>query len=158
MRTIWLVTVVGCLLAALGSSVAQQAKVEPETPKKIVPVIVLKPGETKEQVMCAPCTLLTRGGGLIIRAMGESSEKAEKHERTVWKREGVKVEVPNMGDATTASRAPAYKPLLDKGLSAFVVTVTASKDAKPGMIEMHLADETCSGTCATDFRVLVLAP
>jgi hypothetical protein len=36
--------------------------------------------------------------------------------------------------------------------------VTASKDAKPGLIELHLNDATCSGHCSTDFRVLVLEP
>jgi hypothetical protein len=61
-----------------------------------------------------------------------------------------------MGEATQAASAPAYKPLTDQGLSAFVVTVSAAKDAKPRQIEMHLADETCSGTCETDFRVLVV--
>jgi hypothetical protein len=155
MRKSWLVVVAtGCVVAgALRNSEGQQPKTE--TTKKIVPVIALKPGETKELLMCAPCTLFTRGGGLIIQAMGES---AEKQERTVWKKEGVTVQVPAMGDAFTASNAPVYKPLSDKGLSTFVVTVTAAKDAKPRLIEMHLADQTCSGTCETDFRVLVVAP
>lgn len=158
MRTSWLsVVVAGCLVAvALQSSEAQKPKAE--RPKKIVPVVAIKPGETKELLMCAPCSLFTRGGGLIIRAMGESAAKPDKQERTVWKKDGVTVEVPKMGDAWTASKKPVYKPLSDKGLSAFVVTVTATTGAKPRLIEMHLADETCSGTCDTDFRVLVLAP
>jgi hypothetical protein len=86
------------------------------------------------------------------------SESPEKLERTVWKKDGVTVSVPNMNEATQAAAAPAYKPLSDKGLSTFIVTVKAAKDAKPRLIDMHLADETCSGTCDTDFRVLVLAP
>ena len=159
MRSCWLVVVAGFLLAAAAfrTSEAQQSKATPppEPSKRIVPVVALEPGETKELLVCAPCHLLTRGGGLIVKSMGEA---ADKQERTVWKKDGVTVEVPKMGEAAQAAAAPAYKPLADKGLSAFVVTVTAAKDAKPRQIEMHLADETCSGTCETDFRVLVLAP
>jgi hypothetical protein len=157
MRASWLVVIAGCLVAAVAfrSSEAQEQKAgpPPEPSKRIVPVVALKPGETKELLMCCPCRLLTRGRGLIVRAMGEPDDNQE---RTVWKKDGVTVEVPMMIDAAQAAEAPAYKPLTDKGLSAFVVTVSASKDAKPRQIEMHLADETCSGTCATDFRVLVL--
>jgi hypothetical protein len=45
-----------------------------------------------------------------------------------------------------------------KGLNAFLVRVTAAADAREGLHELHIADETCGGTCATDFRVLVVAP
>jgi hypothetical protein len=160
MRSCWLVVVAGCFFtaAAFRGSVAQEPKAATPTPepsRRIVPVVALKPGETKELLMCASCRLFTRGGGLIIRSMSESNDKQE---RTLWKKDGVAVEVPSMGAAAQAADAPAYKPLSDKGLSAFVVTVSAAKDAKPRQIEMHLADETCSGTCDTDFRVLVLAP
>jgi hypothetical protein len=153
------VVVAGCVIAAAAivSSPAQEPKAAPmpEPSKRIVPVVALKPGETKELLLCAPCRLLTRGGGLIVKGMSES---ADKQERTIWTKDGVTVEVPKMGEATQAAAAPAYKPLNDKSLSAFVVTVRAAKNAKPRLIEIHLADETCSGTCETDFRVLLLSP
>jgi len=158
MRVFWGAVVAGCfIVAAFRISEAQEPKAapKPEPSKRIIPVVAIKPGETKEMLMCASCRLLTRGRGLIVRAMSESNDEREG---TVWKKDGVTVEVPKMVEAAQAARAPAYKPLTDKGLSAFVVTVSASKDAKPRSIEMHLADETCSGTCETDFRVLVLAP
>jgi hypothetical protein len=147
-----------CLVAAalLQRSQGQEQKpvATAEVPKRIVPVIAVKPGETKEQLMCCACTFLTRGGGLRVAAMDAPNES---NERTIWKGEGVTVEVPRMGEATAAARAPAYQPLLDKGLNAFAITVTAAKDARPRLIEIHLADLTCSGTCETDLRVLVIA-
>src|SRR5262245_59637038 len=159
MRLCWSVVVAGCFIAAavFGPSETQgpTAAPPPEPSRRIVPVVALKPGETKELHLCASCRLFTRGGGLIVKGMSES---ADEKERTVWKKDGVTVSVPKMGEATQAAAAPEYKPLSDKGLSAFVATVSASKNAKPRLIEMHLADETCSGTCETDFRVLVLAP
>jgi hypothetical protein len=163
MRFAWLtLPVIMCLVAAAvtyTNSAAQEPKTtsDPapkEEPQKgrIVPVVSLKPGETKELLMSAPCALLTRGGGLLVRDMGESASK----ERTVWRKNGVTVELPNMGEAAKAASAPIYEPLKSKGLSPFVVKVSASKDAKIGLIDLHIADETCSGTCSTDFRVLVL--
>jgi hypothetical protein len=76
----------------------------------------------------------------------------------VWKRDGVTVEVPDFVEATKVAAAPLYSPLKAKGIDAFVVKVTAAKDAKPGLYDLHVADETCAGTCDTDFRVLIVAP
>jgi hypothetical protein len=39
-----------------------------------------------------------------------------------------------------------------------VVKVSAAQEAKPALVNLHIADETCSGTCDTGFRVLVVAP
>ncbi|MBX9578752.1 MAG: hypothetical protein K2X87_00445 [Gemmataceae bacterium] len=155
MRTSWAAAgVCGVVAAAvLSRSAADPPKEEP--PRRIVPVVVLKPGETKELTLCAPCALMTRGGGLRVSGMGDAGEGKE---RTTWTKGGLTVSVPVMLEASAASRAPAYKPLADKGLSPFVVTVRAAADVKPGLTDLHVADETCSGTCETDFRVLVVAP
>jgi hypothetical protein len=165
MRYNWsLLAVFACLVAVVAAFTQTEAQ-EPKTtldptPKeepqkgRIVPVVSLKPGETKELLMSAPCALLTRGGGLLVREMGESMS----NERTVWRKSGVTVELPNMGEAAKVASTPIYAPLRSKGLSPFVVKVSASKDARTGLIDLHIADETCSGTCSTDFRVLVLEP
>ena len=155
MRTSWAVVgACGVVAAAvLSRSAADQPK--PEAPRRIVPVVVLKPGEVKELTLCAPCPLLTRNSGLRVSGMGDPGEGKE---RTVWTRGGLTVSVPKMGEAYDAARAPAYKPLADKGLSPLVVTVRAAPDARPGLTDLHVADDTCSGTCETDFRVLVVAP
>ena len=42
--------------------------------------------------------------------------------------------------------------LKEKGINAFVVKVTAAENAKPGLLNLHLADTTCSGSCASDRR------
>ncbi|MBX9627625.1 MAG: hypothetical protein K2X82_27740 [Gemmataceae bacterium] len=155
MRMSW--AVVGACGVVVAAALARSAAdpPQPEAPRRIVPVVVLKPGEVKELTLCAPCPLLTRGGGLRVSGMGDPGEGKE---RTVWTKGGLTVSVPKMGDAFTAAQAPAYKPLADKVLSPFVVTVRASADARPGLTDLHVADETCSGTCETDFRVLVVAP
>src|SRR5262249_51220918 len=121
---------------------------------RIVPVVMLKPGETKELLLSTWCTVgLTRGAGLLVRETAETAEGGK-----IWKRGGVTVEVPGFVEATRAAAAPVYSPLKKKGLDAFTVKVTAAKDAQPGLYDLHIADVTCSGTCDTDFRVLVVAP
>jgi hypothetical protein len=81
-----------------------------------------------------------------------------QEEQTVWKQDGVTVEVPNFSEAVAAAGAASYAPLKNAGLWAFVVKVSAADEARPGVINLHIADETCSGTCDTDFRVLIVAP
>jgi hypothetical protein len=159
MRFRWLaVIVIGCVVAALVSLTNSGAD-EPappsqeEQPKgRIVPVVLVRPGETKELRLSTSCALLTRGRGLLVR---ELKEGPAPQEGKVWIRDGVTVEVPDYYAAAQAAGAANYAPLKDAGLWAFVVKVSATDEAKPGLINLHIADETCSGTCDTDLRVLV---
>jgi hypothetical protein len=161
MRSIWLGLVVSVLavIAFTGFDHSGAQPPKTETPKggpakaRIVPVVMLKPGETKELLLSTWCTVgITRSEGLLVR---ETTDKATGGK--VWKRDGVTVEVPGFEEATKAA-APVYSALKKQGLDAFIVKVTAAKDAKPGLYDLHVADFTCSGACDTDFRVLVIAP
>jgi hypothetical protein len=142
---------------------AKEAPAAKEPDPKIVPVVLVKPGETKELLMSTWCHLgITRGGGLSVKMMkgGSFDGEADNNDRfsKVWKLAGITVEVPDFGEAEKAAALPVYAPLKEKGINAFVVKVTAAEDAKPGLLNLHLADSTCSGNCASDFRVLVVAP
>jgi hypothetical protein len=160
--------VIPALLAiwAFGSQGASPSPTKPaeeQVDRRILPVVILKPGETKELLMTAACHLkITRGGGLWVRAMPDSSYPEEKgdseREPKTLKRGGLTITVPDFGEAEKHAAQPIYAPLTKKGLNAFIVKVTASKDTKPGLLNLHLADTTCSGSCETDFRVLVIEP
>ena len=75
-----------------------------------------------------------------------------------YSRAGVKITVPSFEEGTEFAKLPEFAALKDRHFNAFQVTVTAASDAKPGLMEMHLVDSTCSGHCKTDFRVLVVKP
>ncbi len=64
--------------------------------------------------------------------------------------------IPGWNAAEEFASSTRFKALKDEGIQVFEVTVTASKDAKPGLMNMHLLDATCSGHCNTDFRVFVV--
>lgn len=150
------------LLAGFHRAGGQQNQTEPakaEVAKaKIVPVLVLKPGEQKELLLSTACTVgVTRGGGFDIREIGGEGSPDLKPAK-VWKRNGVMVEVPDFEAGEKQAAAPQYEPLKQAGVSVFSVKVTASQEAKPGAYNLHLADFTCNGTCETDFRVLIIAP
>jgi hypothetical protein len=148
----------GTLVLVVGIAISQQPKTEKPEPVqekdyRILPLVVIKAGETKEQVMTVSCHLgPTRGGGLFVKLMGDSEKNTK-----IWKRDGVTVEVPGFEEATKGTNAASYAPLKEKGLNAFTIKVTTNPDAKPGLLNFHLADETCSGSCSSDFRVLVVA-
>jgi hypothetical protein len=151
---------------ALIQSGAQQPAKEPaaaqEPNPKIIPVVMLQPGETRELLMSTWCRLgVTRGGGLSVKLMaGGTYNGLEDHNERIsktWKLGGVTVKVPDFGEAERVAALPIYAPLKEKGINAFVVKVTAAEDAKPGLLNLHLADSTCSGSCESDFRVLVVA-
>jgi hypothetical protein len=144
---------IAALVVAIAISSGQQPKAEQERDTRILPLIVVKAGETKEQVMTVSCHLgPTRGGGLFVKLMGD----AEKMTKT-WKKDGVTVEVPDFDEAVKGSNPAIYGPLKEKNLNVFSVKVTTTSDAKPGLLDFHLADETCSGNCSSDFRVLVIS-
>jgi hypothetical protein len=125
---------------------------------RIVPVVMLKPGEQKELFMSTTCTVsVTRGGGLDIQEIGGMGHPViRKHK--IWEEDGLIVKVPDFAEASKEAAAPQYKALGERGLSLFRVKIEATKDIKPALHEFHLADITCNGTCQTDFRVLIVAP
>jgi hypothetical protein len=157
-------SVITCV-AFIPSDAQQPQKAAPaaEGPNpKIVPVVVVKPGETKELVMSTWCRVgVTRGGGLSLKMMSGGTFDAEKVDSDrlskVWRLAGLTVEVPDFGEAEKGAGLPVYAPLKARGINVFVVKVSAAEDARPGLVNLHLADTTCSGGCESDFRVLVVA-
>jgi hypothetical protein len=167
LRSLFLALSAVLIFLGLGASRAQQQKAEPAGASgpnpKIIPVVVLKPGESKELVMSTWCRVgATRGGGLWLRAMDDGSSPPEAgdpgRQPKTLKRAGVTVTVPGFGEAERHAGLALYAPLKERGINAFVVKVTADKATKPGLLNFHLADTTCSGGCETDFRVLVVSP
>jgi len=159
------VLVVGGFKAVNHSAAHQPTEPTPvELPKlKIVPLVVLKAGETKELLLSTRCTVgITRSEGLQVGEMLDGQFTVDDSDQEtngrVWQRHGLSAEVPDFKKATLFAALPEYEPLKKNGIDAFVVVVAAAKDAQAGLHELHIADATCSGTCVTDFRVLVLAP
>jgi hypothetical protein len=135
----------------------EPAKAEPAK-ARIVPVVALKPGESKELLLSTSCTVgITRSGGLDVREIGDKGRAGLTSAR-VWKRNGIVAEVPDFDAGEKEAAKPKYESLRKAGVNVFSVKVMAAKDAKPGVYNLHLADFTCNGTCETDFRVLVVAP
>jgi hypothetical protein len=164
MRTAWFmaaaVTAAVVAVTTFDLSGARQPKVEP--PKadpaktRIVPLVLVRPGESKDLLLCSRCTVgLNRSAGLRV---GETRDGRLVNEAKVWRKCGVTVEVPDFQAGEKAAAAPVYAPLRKQGLDVFVARITAATDAAPGVYDLHIADETCSGTCDTDFRILVVAP
>jgi hypothetical protein len=152
---------------ALLHSQAQQPKTEAlalqEPNPKITHVVLVQPGESKELVMSTWCRVgITRGGGLSVKMMtgGSFDDLKDSNDRQskTWKLAGITIQVPDFGDAEKGAELPIFAPLKKKGINAFVVKITAAEDAKPGLLNLHLADTTCSGNCESDFRVLIVAP
>jgi hypothetical protein len=140
-------------------AVAQQPESQPAKKARIVPVVMLKPGETKELLLSTWCTVgLTRSAGLQVGEMKDGRFRVQKEDKDGkrWKAEGVTVEVADFEVAAKAAAAHEHAALKKRGLDAFVVKVAATKEARPGLYDLHIADETCSGNCDTDFRVLVV--
>lgn len=121
----------------------------------IVPLVTLKPGETKELLLSTWCTVgITRGGGFGLTEMqlGKPAGIGVKS----YSEGGVTITVPGFLEAEKFASAPEYSLLKEHDLNAFKVSITASPDAAAGLMEMHLVDATCGGHCKTDFRVLVV--
>lgn len=133
-----------------------------ELAKRIVPIVVLEPGETKKLLMSTRCTVGgTRGGGFTLAEVRDGEVlggPTSGPEGASYQRDGVEVKLPNWTDAEEFASSPALQAARERGLAVVEVTVSASRTARPGMLDMHLADKTCSGDCTTDFRVLVVAP
>jgi hypothetical protein len=151
------------VLLGLGYVMAEDKTVSPQgTPLKIVPLVALKPGETKELLLTTHCTVgITRSDGFQLAEMRDGSPVVDKtpgYAGATYARDGVTIKLPGWAAATKFASSAPFEDLSKKGIQAFVVTVSATNDAKPGLFEMHLVDATCSGHCNTDFRVFVTAP
>jgi hypothetical protein len=128
----------------------------------IVPLVTLKPGETKELLFSTPCTVgFTRGGGFSLAEMRNGKpnfEKSTLQGNRSFNKQGVTVSVASFEQGIKFANSAEFSALKKLNIDAFTVTVAASRDAQPGILEMHLVDATCSGNCKTDFRVLVVEP
>ncbi len=160
-----LLTVLLVLLYAISHAQEQQpvasTKAREQTENlKIVPLIVLKPGETKEILLSTWCTVgPTRGGGFSLAEMRNGVpvfENGTLQGGLSYSRDGVTISVPDWDEATKQAGSAQYALLKQHNINAFTLTVKASDTAKPGLMEMHLLDATCAGECKTDFRVLVV--
>lgn len=154
------------ILLVIGVAFAQESKTTPPTtvpntkkPLKIVPIVTLKPGETKKLLLSTHCTVgATRGGGFQINEMRGGIPKEGQttgSEGATYSRDGIVISVPGWEAAEKFASSAAYASLKKAGIAVFEVSVSASKEAPSGLLEFHLSDATCSGHCDTDFRVLV---
>lgn len=170
MRAIASLTVLLALAAVI--ALARATADEPEhlvpladTDKRtrIIPLVVLAPGETKTVLFTVECTVgMTRGGGLAVAEMKHGKRPSiglPRDEDKVFRRAGVTVTVPDMTEAPKLDKQLRSGALaaLAKVRPVFPVTVTADADAEPVAIDLHLLDSTCSGHCHTDFTVVVEA-
>jgi hypothetical protein len=130
-------------------------KPDPARDRRIVPVVAVGPGEVKTMLLSTSCSLITRGRGLVLIGMRggkripsevDRPDTPVRDEGKVFKHRGVTVEF-----ITDAKQLPPAA----NSVNYFLVRVTAAKDAEPGLLDLHVQDETCSGTCHTDMRVLV---
>lgn len=129
----------------------------------IVPLITLKPGERKEVLFSTWCTVgITRGGGFSLAEMRDGKPMFDYskllHGNRLFSKGGVTISVPSFEEGTKFAGSAEFAPLKELNVAAFKVTISASVDAEPGVLEMHLVDATCAGSCRTDFRVLVVKP
>ena len=149
--------------AVLALTTVQGGEKEPDRPKRIIPLVVVAPGETKTVLFSVECTVgMTRGGGLAVAEMVDGKRPAINlpgAEDKVFHRAGVTVTVPDMSAAPALDKRLRTGPLaaLAKVRPVFPVTVVADADAKPVAIDLHLLDSTCAGDCHTDFTVVVEA-
>ena len=127
----------------------------------IVPLVKVKPGESKEILFSTSCTVgATRGGGFSLAEMKHGRpqfEQAGLKGSRVFNKNGVTISVPDFQEGPEFASREEFATLKQLGVNAFQVTISASDQAEPGLLEMHLLDATCSGRCKTDFRVLVVA-
>ncbi|MEO1527870.1 MAG: hypothetical protein AAFX06_20760 [Planctomycetota bacterium] len=151
-------------LSIFSLSEAQEAHHHDATEKKaqltIVPLVKLNPGETKEMLFSTWCTVgATRGGGFSLAEMVDgrpSFENSKLRGNRTFTKNGVTITVPDFQGTSEFAKSAEFTSLRERDIDAFMVTITASTDATPGVFDMHLVDATCSGDCKTDFRVLVV--
>lgn len=160
---------IGAIVSVFTASKAQESTQTDANPKSsekynlsIVPLVTLKPGETKELLFSMSCTVgLTRGGGFSLAEMRNGKpnfEKSTLQGNRSFSKQGVTISVASIEQGIKFANSAEFSALKKRNIEAFTVTVAASGDAQPGVLEMHLLDATCSGYCKTDFRVLVVEP
>ena len=155
--------VLGVAIAQNSTSKSKSADQQSKKSLKIVPIVSLKPGETKKLLLSTHCTVgPTRGGGFSIMEMREGAAvegqtKGHEEDGASYSRDGVTIRAPGEKQALQFAASPAFASLKKAGIAAFEITISASNQAKPELLEFHLVDATCSGHCTTDFRVLVLS-
>jgi len=146
------------LLVALATTSADEKAAAGKD--RISVVVALKPGESKQVLLSTWCTVgLTRSSGLEVGELkaGQFVTQIDKTNRgQVWQKNGLKVVVPDAAEATKTAGSAEYADFKKQGLDVFLVRVSAAATTKPGLTELHIQDSTCSGTCRTDLRVLVL--
>lgn len=153
-------TVVTVCLYAMSSAQVPESGPPPgessETAKlKIVPLVTVKPGETKELLLSTWCTVgMTRAGGFRLSEMKDGKPTGDGVK--TWSSNGVTISVPDFDGAESFASQPKFSPLAEHDVVPFKVTISASTTAEPAAYEMHLIDATCAGRCKTDFRVLVV--
>lgn len=157
-----LAVLLGLVAAMAGEPAAK--KPAPPRPTRILPLVVVSPGETKTVLFSVECSVdVTRGGGLAVAEMVDGKRPAiglPRADDKVFSRAGVTVTVPDMSEAPKLDKRMRSGALaaLATVRPVFPVTVTADADAAPVAIDLHLLDATCSGHCTTDFTVVVAAP
>lgn len=125
----------------------------------IVPLVVMKPGEKKDLLLSTWCTVgITRGGGFGLTEMRDGEPVGDGHDVKSYRQGGITISVPSFKEGEAFANSPQFAGLKKSHIAPFKVTIAASRDAKPGLLEMHLVDSTCAGQCKTDFRVLVVEP
>jgi hypothetical protein len=131
---------------------------------RIMPLVVVAPGETKTVYFSGECTVdITRGGGLAVAEMVDGKRPViglPNDDDKVFSRAGVTVTVPTMSEAPKLDKRmrSGAQAAMARVRPVFPVTVTAAADAKPVAIDLHLLDATHSSHCKTDFTVVVAAP
>ncbi|MFM7520592.1 MAG: hypothetical protein ACKO9B_09015 [Planctomycetota bacterium] len=150
--------------AAKGATKAA-AKPAPVKPTRIIPLVVVAPGETKTVLFSCECPVgVTRGGGLELSAMtsgeGTAPVGTTSADGDTFRHAGVTVSVPDDEEASRLDKKLRSRALvaLAKRRPVVPVTVSAEPGTAPVAIDLHLVDATCSGHCHTDFTVVVEAP
>lgn len=114
----------------------------------MVPLVVIRPGETQELLLTSACMRITRGTGLAVNPL-----KAEEFFNAA--------ESCSVSGVTATISQPEeeadYAAIVAAGYKSCRLTVTASDTAEPGIIDLHLMDNTCGGDCHMNVRVLVVA-
>ncbi len=121
----------------------------------IVPLVTIKPGEEQELMLSTWCTVgATRGGGFGLTEIRDGVPVNVDRSIKSYSRDGITITVPSFLDGRKFADLPEYAALRAEHIEPFNLKIVAAADAKPGLLEMHLVDDTCSGDCKTTFACL----
>ncbi len=114
----------------------------------MVPLVVIRPGETQELLLTSACMRITRGTGLEVNPLN-AEEFFNAAESCSVNGVTATIDQPDQeGD---------YAAIVEAGYKSCRLTVTALESAQPGIIDLHLSDNTCGGNCDMSVRVLVVS-